>query len=550
MAGDPREVRISTFREVWYELMERPLSGTQYRLDLEANLTSLLRRLEQPWYDMEDVLKHAEQVSEELPDQITPRLESASTTSLHSLSNQISDALEVDQNNHRNGDLEDTIQSNIDMASIEDALEGTDYNIQRVRSILFGEVANLTRLEEKKTLRLTDLIETIRRCREELESATFKHSYRNELVRPIQQFLANNNPDVPIERIVSELLTELSSADWEEDSKDEAIQVLERADDIEEFCDVLRGNVYSRKYCVPLPADRITKAHISIAGVDFYMEKSDEFTFFDELVELDDRTEARIERSTQHTGFFAVLELVAPTKEVGERLMEQKLENAIDALNFRKNRGVVQSPFTQSRTTYFCILPDGSWNILTSNHQKYCFPHEFGVDEESLEYLEDNFNFLDESEKEYSNFEKRFVQSYRWYGDGIQSGIPEEEFLKYIFSMESMLVPEIPGGKKERLAQRLADLLGIYQRYRDSFKNEVISLYDTRSDLVHNAEIDILDMDGEVSSARDKASRMFGVILQDYIEDCSNIQELLADLEDRPVPEAPENHNPFGNSLS
>jgi|JXWS01.1.fsa_nt_gb hypothetical protein len=109
--------------------------------------------------------------------------------------------------------------------------------------------------------------------------------------------------------------------------------------------------------------------------------------------------------------------------------------------------------------------------------------------------------------------------------------------------MESMLVPETTGSKKNRLAQRLADLLGIYERYRGSFKDEVTALYDTRSTLVHSAEIDILDMDQEVSSARIKATKMFGVLLEEYINEYDKIEEL----DRRDVPEAPDDHNPFTN---
>jgi hypothetical protein len=108
-----------------------------------------------------------------------------------------------------------------------------------------------------------------------------------------------------------------------------------------------------------------------------------------------------------------------------------------------------------------------------------------------------------------------------------------------------MLIPETSGNKKDRLAQRLADLFGIYERYRESFKNEVTALYDTMSTLVHSAEIDILDMDQEVSSARTKATKMFGVILEEYIDEYDEIEELLEELDRRDVPEAPDDHNPF-----
>ena len=348
-----------------------------------------------------------------------------------------------------------------------------------------------------------------------------------------------------MERLIPELLGELHSSGWEDDSVEEAIDILEDPGDVEEFCGVLRGERYGREYCVPLPADRIPEPHLNVAGVDFYMRGSDEFTYLNDLVESDERAEQAVDLSTQDTDFFAVLELFAPTQEVGEKRMEQKLERAIDALNYSKTKGVVQSPFTQSKTTYFCRLSNGTYTIHTSNHHKYSIPHDFRVTDEGVELLEDEFEFFAKEDDSHTSLERRFIQSYRWYGDGVQSGIPEEEFLKYVISIESMLIPETSGNKKDRLAQRLADLFGIYERYRESFKNEVTALYDTRSTLVHSAEIDILDMDQEVSSARTKATKMFGVILEEYIDEYDEIEELLEELDRRDVPEAPDDHNPF-----
>lgn len=549
MTEEPVTSRIASFQEVWKENTQSPAFAPQVRLELEAHLTHLLTRIEQAWYDSEAVLQTAEEITSEIPDSITPRLESAFSGSLYGLNEEITDALHSDRKRlDERPDLQEILAENIDSDAIEEAVEDTEYNIQSIKSTLFGEVANTSRREEKKSLNLYGLVEQIQDCRGELGSSDFKQRYRRELVEPIQEYLSQGNTEVALERLISELLGELHSTGWEDDSVEEAIDILEDPDDVDEFCAVLRGERYTREYCVPLPDDSIPEPHLNVAGVDFYMRGAEEFTYLDDLIDMDERVEQSVERSTQNTDFFAVFELVAPTQEVGEKRMEQKLERAIDALNYSKSKGVVQSPFTQSRTTYISLLPNGRWNIHSSNHHKYALPHQFRVPDEGVEVLEEYFEFFDKNKENFTSLEKRFIQSYRWYGDGVQSGIPEEEFLKYVISMESMLVPETSGSKKNRLAQRLADLRGIYDKYRDSFKDDVTALYDTRNTLVHSAEIDIPDIDQEVSSARTKATKMFGVILEEHIDEYDEIEELLEELDSRDVPEAPDDHNPLVNN--
>lgn len=539
--------RIEAFHEIWNENTQSLLSSPQSRRDVEDHLTTLLTRIDQEWYDPEDVLHCAEETITEISEALTPRLESVASNSIRNLIDQISNV--VDSDRLRLADrpnLQNILTENIDSDSLEDTIEDTDYSIQSIKSTLFGEVASISRREEKKALEIYDIAEQIRDCRDELDSSEFKTHYRSEMVELIERFLRQEDAEESPEVIVPELLGELRSAGWEADSMEEVIGILESAEEIEEFCDVLRGQRYWREYCVPLPADRISEPHQNVAGVDFYMRGSDEFTYLDDLVDADERAEQAVELSTQDTDFFAIVEIVAPTQEVGEKRMETKLERAIDALNYAKSKGVVQSPFTQFQTTYLCRLPDGRYNIHTSKHHKYALPHSFNVPDDGVEYLEEQFEFFDHDYDDQTRLERRFIQSYRWYGDGIQSGVPEDEFLKYIIAMESMLVPEVSGPKKSTLAGRLAVLFGIYDTYRDSFKDEVTALYDTRSALVHSAEIDILDIDQEVSSARSKATKMFGVILEDYIDHCENVQELLDELEELEVPEEPEDHNPFG----
>jgi hypothetical protein len=186
MTEEPVTSRIVSFHEVWEDNTQSPAFAPQVRLELEAHLTHLLTRIEQAWDDSEAVLQNAEEITTEIPDTITPRLGSAFSGSLYGLNEKITDALHSDRKRvDERPDLQEILAENIDADAIEEAVGDTEYNIQSIKSTLFGEVANTSRREEKKSLDLYDLVEEIQGCRRELGSSGFKQRYRRELVDPI-----------------------------------------------------------------------------------------------------------------------------------------------------------------------------------------------------------------------------------------------------------------------------------------------------------------------------------------------------------------------------
>jgi hypothetical protein len=146
-----------------------------------------------------------------------------------------------------------------------------------------------------------------------------------------------------------------------------------------------------------------------------------------------------------------------------------------------------------------------------------------------------------------SELEQRIIQSYRWYGDAIQSGIAEEELLKYMISMENMLIPEnkLHLNKRETLARRLADLRGIYQDYREAFKDTVVALYQRRNELVHGAELNVQGIEDDVDTAHRLASEMFALLLAEEVDEYDNTRDLIDDIEERAIPVRPDDEPPF-----
>lgn len=537
MVNRASESEIEAFRSEWTELTQKSTNSPLFvRMNLDNAFTKFLNDVK-AGSDVEAITDSAEELKAELSNTVTISLESASSTSFHQLIDDISNSIKSDYSRPSTDSLDDIIRDSIDENYLENKVEEADYEIGPIKSDLFRDISRLSNKREARSINTYQLKNDVENYKSILESYEFKKNYRDELVEKVEVYLSEGELDESLDDIVSELVGELRTIGWNGDSLEEVIENLETTDTIDEFCDVLRGEKYLRKYCVPLPSDHLLKSHMKVAGVDFYMEDDSEFTYLDDIMEYDERLKQTIELMASDTNFYAILQVVAPTHEIGEKKMEQKLERAIDALNYRQKIGVVQSPFLQSQTNYICKDSNGQYKIQVSNHEKYGFQHSFRETENNMDLLEEQFDFFNTPEEERTPLENRFIQSYRWYGDGIQSGIPEEELLKYVVAIESMLVPEEYGVKNKKVARRLSDIRGVYKEDRDSYQDSIIELYNTRNKIVHTAEIDIPNIDTQIELAHRSATNMYGMILELYIDEYDEISELLDHLSEKDVPE-------------
>jgi len=503
------------------------------------------------WYSSGEATRFAEEHGTELNELLTPRLIRASDGVIEELEKGFVDTVSPERGELKESDVvEEILRENINDKNISEEFADTEFNWHDVKSHLYREISIISRRARERQLELFEREDLFISCIEELESDSFKSRYREELVSTIKEYLKTGTSKEEVEIVTTELIGELSSAGWGEDSFDEVIEILGDKDDIEEFCQVISGKLYELNYCVPLPVDKLPRDHVQIAGVDFYMKGSLSFQFLSDLmtdvIDADAQIPPIFDVLRNDTNMFAVLSVNAPTSAVGEQRMEIKLERAIDALNFGQKRGVIQSPFMQRQTKYICQYPDGSYDARIDIHEKYDYPLNWNLDEDDFDKRVSWFDFLDNPVEELSELERRLIRSYRWYGDALQSGIPEEELLKYVISMENMLVPEVHSGKKrDLLAERLANLRGIYADSRQGFKDQVVALYQIRNELVHGAEIDIQGLEGDVKTAHRLASQMFALLFAEEVNKYRKTENLLRDLEEREIPERPEGENPF-----
>lgn len=546
MSSENQSEEISTFGEFWRFHTRPSVSGERVRTNLREFFIHLKNTIEQSRYDHEDVIEAAEYIEEDYSDFSSTTFESVCPDLIDDLRQQILEALDADRN-REDETLFSLFRELEPLESVEGEITEAGFDFNDLKSDVCREVKKTSRRKKKSNLSLYELRDELSEVIDLLDSAKFKKEYNEALVSIIESYLRNGEGTPEnIKQITKELVGELQSRGWGEDSFDEVRKCIKRSGDTSKILKYLRLSEIGRRYCVPLPENTIPKSPISAGGVEFYSESDSEFDFFEELRESSGAGPEATKFITRDTDLFAVIEVAAVTNELGQQKMENKLERAIDAMNTNQKTGVLRSPFLQPQTKYLLRLEDGSYRSRVSNHSKYGLPHDFRIrDVEKWEQAIRGFDFFDKPKKDRSELESRFVQSFRWYGDAIQSGIPEDELLKYVIAMESMLVPEVNTNTRKVLANRLMNLGGIYEQYREGYQLEVDSLYELRNNIVHNAEKNSENLDSQIDSARMKATNMYVTISHNYIGEVDTINDLLEKLEESEVPTAPDDYHPF-----
>jgi hypothetical protein len=160
---------------------------------------------------------------------------------------------------------------------------------------------------------------------------------------------------------------------------------------------------------------------------------------------------------------WASAEVRGGTSKIRARNLKEKVARAVDVFNLGKSAGTLQFPFDESytvlqETSEGKVLPLQATNDLS----KVSFS-EFA----SKEDVEDRINHFEDylTGTTESPLEESIASSIRWYRYANRSPEDEEKFLKYIISIESLLV------KGESEIRRITSLIVLYQYF-----NSILSL--------------------------------------------------------------------------
>jgi hypothetical protein len=106
-------------------------------------------------------------------------------------------------------------------------------------------------------------------------------------------------------------------------------------------------------------------------------------------------------------------------------------------------------------------------------------------------YISSFSNFLDGSMPE--RVSNDVLRASRWFGSAVRDKELEDKLVKYFFALETLLVPEELGAKRERLVHRLGLLqLRVAGELPDpDFANSLDHLYQKRSKIVHGGDLEV-----------------------------------------------------------
>jgi hypothetical protein len=89
--------------------------------------------------------------------------------------------------------------------------------------------------------------------------------------------------------------------------------------------------------------------------------------------------------------------------------------------------------------------------------------------------------------KDKDDFRRKIYRAITWFGRGICANTDDEKFVSYVVALETLLIGR-EGGKRARLAKRVAFLLSDNPQEREQLQRDIKALYDLRSAIVHGGK--------------------------------------------------------------
>lgn len=208
--------------------------------------------------------------------------------------------------------------------------------------------------------------------------------------------------------------------------------------------------------------------------------------------------------------------------------MKEKVARSVDILNIGKSTGTLQFPFDNSYTV-LQETSDGLYLPLTSTNDLSQVSYAEMSSEDDIQKRIDHFKEYLTSSAE-SPLEKSIASSIRWYRYANRSPEDEEKFLKYIISIESLLVSGELESKSDNIADRAIAILQLHTEFRPKYNKFFREVYDVRSEIVHSGARDLPEFQDQLDELERFAASLI-TDCQGYIDDCESIHEVVKKVE-------------------
>lgn len=246
----------------------------------------------------------------------------------------------------------------------------------------------------------------------------------------------------------------------------------------------------------------------------------------------------------------------AKDRDAAVQVGMERLRRTIDILNFyagfftkqrRRYRGYISADGKRRPEVRAVRLSGSSGGYGWGSSRAKGDPIDVHIDPASERAQAIGFSRVDEmlALDDPSDLQQRLLTALGWAGRAQTELRREESFLLLAIAFEGLLAKEdARTGNTERLAVRVAHVLGRSLEGRRALADEVRSLYDVRSRLIHTGNaIDL--QDEEVETIRDLVDRLATVLLADTrFKGMKSVRELEQWFDDRLLGSDPKEGSP------
>lgn len=398
--------------------------------------------------------------------------------------------------------------------------------VNELRSRLYSQATSQADKRLFKDITEASIVNELNNVRSHLASEVTVTGYTTELVGIIEKNLNSikSISDNYLRKVIQELFAELRSRGWREDDFQKVLRKYVTNDNGEsskvQFFEKI-GEKSSPKLChVGLP-----DAHMG----DFTPLEVGEVTFHS-LSDPDFDIQSRQHPATVGINFanqaevWASAEVVGATEDIMMRHLKEKVARAVDVLNLGKKAGTLSPPFDESYT----ILQETSDNRvlpLKRSRDLSKVPFSQIASKSDIKSRIEHFSdYLDGAIE--TPLEVALSNSIRWYGYANRSPEDEEQFLKYIISIESLLVEGKAESKRDTIAERAVNILQMHEGVRPEQEELFTSMYEIRNEIVHSGARNLPAFEHQLSKLEQRASHLISIVEQ-YTDECDSISEVV-----------------------
>lgn len=331
-----------------------------------------------------------------------------------------------------------------------------------------------------------------------------------EIIEPLFGELQHKNWWVDdIEKVLKQYITN-SDAELDEKRSDFLDKIGQDTDPLKAFVALPEAHLGD---LTPLDVGEVTFHSLNDDGFDIESKKHPAFTD----VDLSSRTDV-----------WASAKVRGGTSEIMARNLKEKVARAVDVFNLGKSAGTLQFPFDESytvlqETSDGKVLPLQAKNDLSRvSFSEFASKEDV---EDRIKHFEDYLIGTTESP-----LEESIASSIRWYRYANRSPEDEEQFLKHIISIESLLVKGESESKANNIADRAVSILQFHTEFRQDYNMFFREVYDVRSQIVHSGARNLPEFQQQLSELEQFAAQLIS-IAQGYIGECESIHEVVEEIE-------------------